>query len=158
MTISTPPRRRKGHFRQRTPTRTTCQKRGHRDRKIQTSKSTLRSVVRCLLLGTAVAARRVFSTGQLHPQVTDRRRRGQGPGRCADRSSLAGHPLHASSCRDNLQQPVAPRREGPWVPSPSHTAVFGPPPLCTLSPPTLVRIILARQLGRCLFGMPAREL
>ena len=128
MTISTPPRRRKGHFRQRTPTRTTCQKRGHRDRKIQTSKSTLRSVVRCLLLGTAVAARRVFSTGQLHPQVTDRRRRGQGPGRCADRSSLAGHPLHASSCRDNLQQPVAPRRQGPWLPPLRTLGSLGPIP------------------------------
>ena len=45
------------------------------------------------------------------------------------------HPYRASSCRDNLQRPVAPRRQGPRVPSPSHTGVFGPPPFCAL--PTL---------------------
>ena len=42
-----------------------------------------------------------------------------------------------SGCHDNLRQPVAPRRQGPWVPSPSRTRVFGPPPLIAL--PTLVR-------------------
>ena len=40
-------------------------------------------------------------------------------------------------CHDNLREPVAPRRQGPWVPSPSRTGVFGPPPLVVS--PTLVR-------------------
>ena len=44
-----------------------------------------------------------------------------------------------SGCHDNLQQPVAPRRQGPWSPAPSHTGVFGSPPLCAQTPPTLVR-------------------
>ena len=39
-----------------------------------------------------------------------------------------------SSC---LQRPVAPRRQGPWVPAPSYTGVFGLPPFCALIPPTL---------------------
>ena len=62
---------------------------------------------------------------------------------------------HTSSCRDNLQQPVAPRRQGPWVPSPSHTGVFGAPPFCAI--PTLVReYLFAWQLGRSLFRLPAQ--
>ena len=44
---------------------------------------------------------------------------------------------HACSCRDNLQQPVAPRRQGSRGPSPSRTGVFGSPPLGAI--PTLVR-------------------
>ena len=40
-------------------------------------------------------------------------------------------------CRDNLQQPVAPRRQGSRGPSPSRTGVFGSPPLGAI--PTLVR-------------------
>ena len=67
------------------------------------------------------------------------------------------HPYRASSCRDNLEQPVAPRRQGPWVPSPSHTGVFGAPPfICAI--PTLVReYLFSWQLGHFLFGLPARE-
>ena len=39
---------------------------------------------------------------------------------------------HTSSCRNNLQKPVAPRRQGTWGPSPLYTGVFGAPPfLCT---------------------------
>ena len=41
------------------------------------------------------------------------------------------HPYRTSSCRNNLQQQVAPRRQGPWVPSLSRNGVFrGPPPWC----------------------------
>ena len=36
--------------------------------------------------------------------------------------------IGTSSCRDNLQKPVAPRRQGSWVPSPSSAGVFGAPP------------------------------
>ena len=64
-------------------------------------------------------------------------------------------PQHASSCRDNLQQPEAWRRQGPWVPLPSHTGVF---PFCALTPPTLVReYLFSWQLGHFLFGLQARE-
>ena len=55
-----------------------------------------------------------------------------------------------------LQQPAAPRRQGPWVSSLSHTGVFGPPPFCAI--PTLVReYLFSWQLRRFLFGLPARE-
>ena len=47
------------------------------------------------------------------------------------------HPHRSSSCRNNLQQQVAPRRQGPWVPSLSRNGVFGAPPLGAI--PTLVR-------------------
>ena len=68
------------------------------------------------------------------------------------------HPCRASSCRDNQQQAVAPRRQGPRVPSPSHTGVFGPPPFCALMTPTLFReFSFFWQFGRFLFGMPARS-
>ena len=51
---------------------------------------------------------------------------------------------------------MAPRRQGPWVPSPSHTGVFGPP-LFLLIQFTLVReYSVWWQLGLVLFGMPAR--
>ena len=37
------------------------------------------------------------------------------------------HPYRVGSCRENREQPVAPRRQGPWVPSPSHTwGLWGP--------------------------------
>ena len=36
--------------------------------------------------------------------------------------------IGTSSCRDNLQKPVAPRRQGSWIPSPSNAGVFGAPP------------------------------
>ena len=49
------------------------------------------------------------------------------------------HPYRSRSCRNNLQQPVAPRRQGPWVHSPSLNGVLGAPPS-----------------GRFLFGMPAQ--
>ena len=55
-----------------------------------------------------------------------------------------GRPQHACSCRDNLLQPVAPRRQGPWVPSPSHTGLFGLLPFCALTPPKLFREYLFR--------------
>ena len=47
------------------------------------------------------------------------------------------HPYRSSSCRNNLQQQVAPRRQRPWVPSLSRNGFFGLPPLGAI--PTLVR-------------------
>ena len=55
------------------------------------------------------------------------------------------HPCQSSSCRNNLQQPVAPRRQGRWVPSPSRTGVVGAPPLSAI--PTLVREYLFVAVG-----------
>ena len=67
----------------------------------------------------------------------------------------------ASSCRDNLQQSVAPRRQGPWVPSPSYTGVLVLPLLCALNAThDDLRVPLLGdewQSGRRLFGLPARE-
>ena len=37
------------------------------------------------------------------------------------------HPYRSSSCRNNLQQKVAPRRQGLWDPSLSRNGVFGAP-------------------------------
>ena len=52
--------------------------------------------------------------------------------------------------RQPAQRRVAARRQGPRVPSPSHTGVFGPPPFC--APPTLFReFSFFWQLGRFLF-------
>ena len=48
----------------------------------------------------------------------------KGRRRCSGRA----RPPHTSSCRHNLQPAVAPRRQGPRVPYPSHTGVFGPLP------------------------------
>ena len=57
------------------------------------------------------------------------------------------HTYRASSCRDNLQQPVALGRRGLWAPS-----LF-----CAI--PTLVReYLFTWQLGRFVFGLPAWEL
>ena len=59
------------------------------------------------------------------------------------------HPHRRISCRNNLQQQVAPRRQGLWVPSLSRDGVFGAPLLGAT--PTLVREFLFRrkwQLGR----------
>ena len=61
------------------------------------------------------------------------------------------HPYRSSSCRNNLQRPVAPRRQGPWVPSLSRNGVFGSP-LRLIPTSTFLW-----QLGRFLFGLPARE-
>ena len=63
-------------------------------------------------------------------------------------------------CHDNLREPVAPRRQGPWVPSPSRTGVFGPPsPCCITHAGSRVPHFGDKwQLGRALFGLPAREL
>ena len=47
------------------------------------------------------------------------------------------HPYRCSSCRNNLQQPVAPRCHSPWVPFLSRNGVFGAPSLGAIS--TLVR-------------------
>ena len=58
----------------------------------------------------------------------------------------AVHPYHAGSCRDKLQQAVAPRRQGPWVPS----------PWCNTHAGSRVPLGHEWQLGRSLFGMPAR--
>ena len=46
------------------------------------------------------------------------------------------HPYRGSSCRDKLQEPVAPRRQGSRVPSLQRAGVFGSPPLCVM--PTMV--------------------
>ena len=56
-----------------------------------------------------------------------------------------GRPQHACSCRDNLQQPVVPRRRGPWAPSLSRNGVFGAPLLGAI--PTLVREYLFVAVG-----------
>ena len=65
------------------------------------------------------------------------------------------HPYRSGSCRNNLQQKMAPRRQGPWVPSLSRNGVFGAPPLGVI--PTLVReYFFLWQLGLILFGMQAR--
>ena len=37
------------------------------------------------------------------------------------------HPYRSSSCRNNLQQQVAPRCQGPWVPSLSRNGVLEGP-------------------------------
>ena len=50
--------------------------------------------------------------------------------------------IGTSSCRDNLQKTVAPRRQGPWVPSPFTLVSLGPLPSCALMPPTLFREFL----------------
>ena len=55
------------------------------------------------------------------------------------------HPYRCSSRRDNPQQPVAPRRQGLRVPSPSRTGFFCPPPFCVI--PTLVREYLLVTIG-----------
>ena len=67
------------------------------------------------------------------------------------------HRYHASSCRDNLQQPVAPRRQGPWVPPLHALGVFGHPSL-VCNTHVVLRVPLGHewQLGRSLFGLPAR--
>ena len=62
--------------------------------------------------------------------------------------------IGTSSCRDNLQKSVAPRRKGPCVPSLSRIVFFWAPPLGAI--PTLVREYLLWQLGLIFFGMPAR--
>ena len=69
----------------------------------------------------------------------------KGHGRIGGRSSLAGRTPPARSCRDNLQQPVAPRRQGSRVPSLKRAGVFGSPPLCAM--PTLVREYLLDTSG-----------
>ena len=55
------------------------------------------------------------------------------------------HPYRSSSCRNNLQQAVAPRLQGPWFPSPSRTGLLGAPPLRAI--PTLVREYLLDTSG-----------
>ena len=59
-----------------------------------------------------------------------------------------GAESHTSSCRDKLQKPVAPRRWGSWVPS---LRALVPLTLCYESSS------FPWQLGRVLFGLPARE-
>ena len=69
---------------------------------------------------------------------------------------IDGVESHTSSCRDKLQKPVAPRRQGSWVSSP-RTLGLGPPPfLCTDATHAVSRVLLPVQLGRFLFGLPAR--
>ena len=36
------------------------------------------------------------------------------------------NPFRSSCCRDNMLHPVAPRRQGPWVPSPRVLGSLGP--------------------------------
>ena len=50
--------------------------------------------------------------------------------------------IGTSSCRDNRQKTVAPRRQGSWVPSPCTLGSLGPLPSCALMPPTLFRELL----------------
>ena len=50
---------------------------------------------------------------------------------------------HTSSCRNNLQKPVAPRSRGSFVPSPSCTGVFGCPSVfCTDATHAVSRVLL----------------
>ena len=57
------------------------------------------------------------------------------------------HPFRSSSCRDSMLHPVAPRRQGPWVPSPRTLGSSGPLPSCALMPPTLFREFLFSVAG-----------
>ena len=52
------------------------------------------------------------------------------------------HPVRRRSCRDNMLHPVAPRRHGPWVPSPRTLGSLGPLTSCAEMPPTLFRVYL----------------
>ena len=70
------------------------------------------------------------------------------------------HPYRTSRCRNNLQQPVAPRRQGPWVPSLSRRRVFGPSPpfIDAIHAGSRAPLFVDKwQLGRVLFGLPAQE-
>ena len=109
----------------------------------------------CELTGkpSPVSGNREFCGWECRPQQDDWRftQVTKGRRRCSGRAC----PQRASSCRDNLQQPVAPRSQGSWVPSNSHTGVFGAPSLGAL--PTLVREnLFSWQYGGVLFGLPAR--
>ena len=62
------------------------------------------------------------------------------------------HPYRVSRCRDNLQQPVAPRRQGPWVPFPfAHWGLWAPSLLCNTHAgsrvPLCVAVRIAFSLG-----------
>ena len=47
--------------------------------------------------------------------------------------------IGTSCCLDNMLHPVAPRRQGPWVPSPRTLGSLGPLPSCAVMPPTQFR-------------------
>ena len=47
--------------------------------------------------------------------------------------------ISTSCCLDNMQKSVAPRRQGPCVPSPRTLGFLGPLPSCALMLPTLFR-------------------
>ena len=69
------------------------------------------------------------------------------------------HPFRRSSCRDNMLHPVAPRRQGPWVPSPRTLGLFGVPPfLCTDATHAVSRVpLFCGSWAAFLFGLPAQE-
>ena len=65
-------------------------------------------------------------------------------------------PSHAHG-QDSAQSGVVPRRQGPWVPSPSrHWGLWGPFPWCNTHAGKRAPFGHEWQLGRSLFGMPAR--
>ena len=63
-------------------------------------------------------------------------------------------PSHANG-QDSAQSGVVPRRQGPWVPS-TNWGLWGPFPWCNTHAGKRVPFGHEWQLGRSLFGMPAR--
>ena len=79
----------------------------------------------------------------------DRKRRDVG------RSSPTVCPLRVCGCRDNPQQQNAATTPGFSGPFPSHSGVFGLPPLFVLTQSTLVgEYFFCGSYRLCLFGMP----
>ena len=57
-------------------------------------------------------------------------------------SSCCGRCGISTSCCLDMLHPVAPRRQGPWVPFPRTLGSLGPLPSCAVMPPTLFREFL----------------